>query len=136
MGQPAQPGTAIDGGAIIVAFAQIGLAGVQRHPHPQRRRRRPWLGGQRLLDCDGRDHRIGGMIEDRETAIALAARAYQHAGVMCHDRLDQKIVAREGAPSFVGQAQINPNDVDFIGFRFRSALVFEDGFEGGSTAQW
>jgi uncharacterized delta-60 repeat protein len=41
-----------------------------------------------------------------------------------------------GRLTVVGQAQINPNDVDFIGFRFRSALVFEDGFEGGSTAQW
>jgi uncharacterized delta-60 repeat protein len=36
----------------------------------------------------------------------------------------------------VGQAQINPSDVDFIAFRLRSGLIFRDGFEGGSTAQW
>jgi uncharacterized delta-60 repeat protein len=41
-----------------------------------------------------------------------------------------------GKLTVVGQAQINPDDVDFITFRFRSALVFEDGFESGSTAQW
>lgn len=41
-----------------------------------------------------------------------------------------------GKLTVVGQAQLNPSDVDFIGFRFNSALIFTDGFESGSTAQW
>ena len=45
-----QPGAAVDDGPEVVAVPQLGLAGVQRHPHPERRRGRPALGAERPLD--------------------------------------------------------------------------------------
>ena len=91
----AQPGTAVDGGAVVVALAQVGLAGVQRHAHAQRRGCRPGLGMQRLLEGGSGGDGIGGARKDGEAAVALAAWPHDMPIVLGDDLLDQRIMPHE-----------------------------------------
>jgi hypothetical protein len=63
---------------LVVAVSQLGGVGVQRDPHPQRGLGGPGLGAQRLLEGAGGGERIGGLGEDGEEAVALAAALDEH----------------------------------------------------------
>src|SRR5690348_224241 len=95
MSYSSQPGTAIDGRDIVVSVAQVGLAGMQCHAYPQRCRRRPGLGMQRLLERGCSGDRIARARKHGKPAVALAARTHDVAGVLRDDLLDQRIMAHE-----------------------------------------
>ena len=96
VGGGAQARAPIDRGAVVVALSQLRLPGVQGRAYPQRRRGWPRLGVQCHLDRGGGGDRAGGPGEDREAAVALAARAHEVAAVPADDLLHELVVAGEG----------------------------------------
>ena len=100
---PAVPGVEQAGDAVqrlpeIVAAPRLGLAGVQRHPRPQRPDRAPVLGGQRPLRRHRRGDGLGG---DGEGGADLVADRLEDDPAVAGDGLAQQgVVAGEGrAPS-------------------------------------
>ena len=88
-----QPRAAIDRLAEVVALvAQLRLGGVQRDPHPQRRRGRPRLRVQRGLGVQRRGERIRRAGKRRDDAVALALLDRAHPAVPA-DRILQQCVA-------------------------------------------
>src|SRR6185503_2607099 len=67
-----QPGAPVDGAAIVIALAQIGLACVQGETHLQRRGSWPCFLMQGFLDGRGSAQRIAGLCEDRKSTVSLA----------------------------------------------------------------
>src|SRR5262249_40085120 len=73
------PGTPVDRRVLgIVAVLHSCFAGVQPHPHPQRRARRPRLPVQRELARTGSLHRGHRAREHREEAVPLPAGGDHH----------------------------------------------------------
>jgi len=64
-------GRAVEVNAHVAGLSTDGLAGVERHPHPQRQAARPRVLGESLLGRHCRDHRIPGSGEHHEKSVAL-----------------------------------------------------------------
>ena len=80
VGDRAQPRGANDRLARIVAVGRsTGLPRMDRHPHQQRRRRRPELSSQRSLSLRGSEHRVRRPRERSHDRVALALRERTHA---------------------------------------------------------
>lgn len=77
-----QAGTAVDGGAVVVARAQVRRPGVQRHSHAQRRAGRPGLGVEAALNLEGRADGVRRVVESHAEGIA---HRLEHAAAMAFD---------------------------------------------------
>ena len=64
------PGRPVHRGAVVVAVAQLGRAGVEAHPHLQRLGEVPRLGPERPLRGDGGADRVMGIGEHCVGAVA------------------------------------------------------------------
>ena len=73
--------------------AQLRLAGVHRHPHPQLGARRPRLGCERSLGVERRGDGVGGPAERADDAVTLALLDRTHPAVR-DDRLVEQLVVR------------------------------------------
>jgi hypothetical protein len=93
----AETRAAVDHRPVVGAVAQIGLAGVQRHPHGNRPRYRPRLGAQRELSVQRCTDGRCGAVEDTEGGVALTARLHDHAAVPRHRLGQERVVASDGA---------------------------------------
>src|SRR5688572_28041064 len=90
-----QPSTSVDGTAVVVALAQVGLTRVQCHPYAQRRRRRPGLGMQCLLERRSSGDGIRSTGKHGEAAVTLATRPHDLSVMLGDDLLHQRIVPDE-----------------------------------------
>ena len=95
-GDPTDPCAAVDGRAVVVVVAQLGLAGVEADADLDRARRRPGLGGEGALDREGGGHGAGRGGEDGETAVTFATGADVLAVVLANGVLEEEIVAGKG----------------------------------------
>ena len=77
------PRRAVDRGAVVVAVAQLGRAGVDAHPHPQWPGHRPRLRSQREL---AGDRGIDGVVRGRERGVEPVAGGLHHIAVVGLDR--------------------------------------------------
>jgi hypothetical protein len=73
LAEPAQPRGAVERLAVVVAVAQLGLAGVQRSPGRQLQATRPAPGAELPLERQGRGRGLAGAREHRHRRVALAA---------------------------------------------------------------
>src|SRR5919202_6369163 len=89
---PAQASAAIDGGAIVVALAQISLSCMQGHAHTHQRRGRPWLGMQHLLKGSSSSDGIGRTSEHGKPAVTFTTWSHHASIVLGDDLLDQRIM--------------------------------------------
>jgi hypothetical protein len=77
----------------VVAVPQLHRARMQRHPHAQRRGRRPWLVVQRALRFERGGNRVGRRVECGAERIAAGL---EHVAVMRVDAMaQQRVVSRE-----------------------------------------
>ena len=88
----ANAGAAIDDGAIVVAHAQVGFAGVEGYANPQRPVGWPGLGRQVTLDVDGRGDGVGRLRENGKAAIPLAPRPDVYAAVLLDATVYQNVM--------------------------------------------
>src|SRR5689334_19047490 len=96
MAGSAQPGAAVDGGTVVVARPQVGLAGVQSHAHAQRRLGRPGLQDEGALERAGGRERVSGAGKNGEETVALAAGFDKETAVLGEELDSESIVASEG----------------------------------------
>src|SRR5713226_6374052 len=89
----AQSGAAVDGSTVIVAVAELGLAGVECHTDAQGRFQRPRLREQRLLKGAGGRYSVGRADEDGEETVPFAPALDHRASVLLDEGRRQVIVA-------------------------------------------
>jgi hypothetical protein len=89
-----QPRGAVDGRPVIIAVAQLGLAGMERHTGAEGARVSPGLGLQPLLRGDGR---LGGRRGRGKGGVQSIARLLDHGPAVGIDGLpEQGIMPRQG----------------------------------------
>src|SRR5205823_3447273 len=102
----AEAGAAVDSRAVVVAGAQVGLAGVERDPDaqppqpPQRwggKGGRPGLGEECPLERAGGLDGIRGAGEDAKETVTFAAVLEKEAVMALHSVGGERIMAGEGA---------------------------------------
>src|SRR5205807_1024981 len=92
VGRLADAGGAVDIEADVFPSRAAQLPAVQAHPHPERRAFGPGMGGEGPLGSDGGSEGLGGVGEDDEEGVALAALLFALAR--------PESVAEEGAVLF------------------------------------
>ncbi len=88
--------TAIDGLAVIMAAAQLRLAGVEGDPNPQPGSLRPAGSREPALDGGGGEHRVSGPGEHRQNRVALPAHLDEVAAMLGQSAGHELIVEGHG----------------------------------------
>ena len=81
---------------VVVVAPQLGLAGVQGDPDPQRLASGPGLVGKGALGVEGGGDRIGGLGEGAHHAVALALLHRPHPAVEGDGGIEELVVAGDG----------------------------------------
>src|SRR5439155_16394274 len=92
----AKASTAVDGGTVVIALAQISFPGVQGGAHANWSRYGPGFGVKSLLQSGSGCHGIGGPREDREPAVTFSAWAHEHTVVAAYEAFNDLVVPAHG----------------------------------------
>ena len=100
---PAEPRAAVDGRAVVVAVALLGLAGVQRHPHPDRAEASPTARPRSALDRQRRRDGVRAARERRRSDCRPRLVADVEPPCSAIAAVEQRVVPGERRPHRLGR---------------------------------